>query len=259
MGNYHSAISNGDIGYSTFFKQKKSNKNRDELKLRIVTVKAIISIGFASFAMQLSSVVVSIISNNALKVYGGDYAIGAMTIINSIMVLFLMTAMGVTQGAAPIIGYNYGAKHFDRVKKILKLELVSVFMICTITFIVIQLFPGRLVRIFSSDPELVSKASNGIRILLLMLPVLSTQIVGASYFQAVGQPKKAILLGLSRQVLLLIPLLLILPRFFGLNGVWGANAMADLISSLIAMVALRTAFLQIDELDKRQIDSENHG
>ena len=203
--------------------------------------------------MQLSSVVVSIISNNALKTYGGDLAIGAMTIINAVMILFLMSAMGVTQGAAPIIGYHYGAKHFDRVKKILKLELETVFTICAITFIHVQVFPAMLSNIFTNDSNLIAMASKGMRLFLLMIPFLSAQIVGASYFQAIGKAKKAAFLGLSRQVLLLIPFLLILPNLFGLNGVWGASAVADFISSLIAIDSLKSAFNHLNKLE-----NENH-
>lgn len=172
-----------------------------------------------------------------------------MTIINSIMVLFLMSAMGVTQGAAPIIGFNYGAKQFSRVKKVLKLELATVTSICTVTFLLVQIFPVMLSSIFTSEPELITKASSGMRLFLLMLPLISTQIVGASYFQAIGEAKKATFLGLLRQVLLLIPLLLILPHFLGLNGVWGAGTLSDFISSLIAIVALKSAFKHLYKLE----------
>lgn len=242
------------------FLSKKSQIKikKEKLKLRLVTIKSILSIGFAPFAMQLSSVVVSIISNNALKTHGGDVAIGSMTIINSIMVLFLMSAMGVTQGAAPIIGYNYGAKRFDRVKKVLKLELVAVASICSLTFILVQAFPVMLASIFTSEPELIEKASSGMRLFLLALPLVSAQIVGANYFQAIGEAKKATFLGLLRQVLLLIPLLLILPYFFGLSGVWGAGTLSDLIASLIAIVSLKSAFNHLDILGKkyRPIETE---
>lgn len=231
----------------------------NKLKLHLVTIKSILSIGFAAFAMQLSSVVVSIISNNALKTYGGDVAIGAMTIINSVMVLFLMSAMGVTQGASPIIGFNFGAKRFDRVQQVLKLELVAVSSICTITFILVQAFPVILSSVFTSEPDLISKASTGMRLFLLMLPLISAQIVGASYFQAIGEARKATFLGLLRQVLLLIPLLLILPNFFGLNGVWGAGALSDLISSLIAIISLKLAFNTLKGLQNeyRSEEAEN--
>jgi putative MATE family efflux protein len=234
------------------FLSKNSNIKieKKKLKLHLATIKSILSIGFAAFAMQLSSVVVSIISNNALKMHGGDVAIGAMTIINSVMILFLMTAMGITQGAAPIIGFNYGAKRFDRVKKVLKLELTAVASICTMTFILVQAFPVMLSSIFTSEPELIEKASNGMRIFLLMLPLISAQVVGANYYQAIGEAKKAAFLGLLRQVILLIPLLLILPNFFGLNGVWGAGALSDLISSMVAIVSLKSAFNNLNKLDK---------
>lgn len=167
-----------------------------------------------------------------------------------------MSAMGVTQGAAPIIGFNYGAKLFDRVKKILKLELVSVFTICTTTFILVQVFPDMLSSIFTSESDLIATSSTGMRLLLLMLPLLSAQMVGASYFQAIGKAKKAAFLGLSRQVLLLIPLLLILPNFFGLYGVWGASALADLISSLIAIVSLKSAFSHLNKLENEYSSGE---
>ncbi|AFQ43907.1 MATE family efflux transporter [Desulfosporosinus meridiei] len=240
-----------------FISEKSPMKiEMSKLKLHLVTIKSILSIGFAPFIMQLSSVVVSIISNNALKTHGGDVAIGAMTIINSVMVLFLMSAMGVTQGAAPIIGFNYGAKHFDRVKQILKLELLAVSSIFTITFIVVQAFPVMLSSIFTNEPDLISKASSGMRLFLLMLPLLSAQIVGANYFQAIGEAKKASFLGLSRQVLFLIPLLLILPNFLGLNGVWGAGALSDLISSLIAIMALRSAFNHLNKLENEHRSEE---
>jgi putative MATE family efflux protein len=233
-----------------FLSEKSQIKiEMSRLKLHLLTIKSILSIGFAAFAMQLSSVVVSIISNNALKIYGGDVAIGAMTIINSVMVLFLMSAMGVTQGAAPIIGFNFGAKRFDRVKQVLKLELVAVSSICTITFILVQAFPVILSSIFTSEPDLILKASTGMRLFLLMLPLISAQIVGASYFQAIGEAKKAAFLGLLRQVFLLIPLLLVLPNFLGLNGVWGAGALSDLISSLIAIVSLKLAFNNLRKLE----------
>ena len=242
-----------------FLSKKSSIKIEiSQLKLRIVTIMSILSIGFAPFVMQLSSVVVSILSNNALKTYGGDMAIGAMTIINAVMVLFLMSAMGVTQGAAPIIGFNFGAKRFDRVKQLLKLELIAVGAICTTTFILVQMFPVMLSSIFTSDTGLISMASSGMRLLLLMLPLLSAQMVGASYFQAIGEAKKAAFLGLSRQVLLLIPLLLILPPIFGLNGVWGSSALADFISSLIAIISLKSAFNHLNKLE-HQYGSEEFG
>jgi len=139
------------------------------------------------------------------------------------------------------------------VQQVLKLELFTVSSICTITFILIQAFPVMLSSIFTSEPDLISKASTGMRLFLLMLPLISAQIVGASYFQAIGEAKKAAFLGLLRQVLLLIPLLLILPNFLGLNGVWGAGALSDLISSLIAIVSLKKAFNNLKKLENVEL------
>ncbi len=212
--------------------------HRVNLKLSLPIVKDIISIGIVPFFMQIAVFIVGIISNNALKTYGGDVAIGAMTIVNAVMVLFLMSAMGITQGAQPILGFNYGAQHYDRVKKTLKLELISVISICIFTFLMVQFFPAGLARIFSNDLELISAARYGMRIFLLMLPIIGVQIVGASYFQAIGAAKKAMLLGLLRQVATLVPMLLILPNFFGLTGVWAAGPASDFISCSVAIVFL---------------------
>jgi len=140
----------------------------------------------------------------------------------------------------------------------LKLELVAVSAICTITFILVQGFPVMLSSIFTNEADLISKASTGMRLFLLMLPLLSAQIVGANYFQAIGEAKKASFLGLSRQVLFLIPLLLILPNFLGLNGVWGAGALSDLISSLIAIIALKSTLNHLNKLENEYRSEEYH-
>lgn len=219
-------------------KKSKLKIQRKDLKFNLVAIKDILSVGFSPFVMQLAVVLVSIISNNSLREYGGDVAIGAMIVISSVMILFLMSAMGITQGAQPIIGYNYGAGQFDRVKKTLQLELISVSAICIFTFIMVQFFPTALVGIFSNDQDLIDVSSNGMRIFLMMLPLVGAQIVGASYFQAIGEAKKATFLGLLRQVLMLIPMLLVLPNFFGLTGVWAAVPVSDFVSCTIAILLL---------------------
>lgn len=223
------------------------------LKLNFTSIKDILSIGLSPFIMQLAVVLVSTISNNTLRAYGGDLAIGAMTVINSVMILFLMSAMGITQGAQPIIGYNYGAENYIRVKQTVKLELISISVICIFTFVMVQLNSVGLARIFSNDLKLVKMASNGMRIYLFMLPMITAQIVGASYFQAVGQAKKAITLGLLRQVFLLIPLLLILPIFFGVNGVWAAGPVADFVSCSIAILFIKNEFKKLEKQKKKVV------
>ncbi|SNT11143.1 putative efflux protein, MATE family [Anaerovirgula multivorans] len=226
-------------------KKSKLKIQKKDLNFNFTAIKDILSIGFSPFIMQLAAVLVSIILNNSLREYGGDVAIGAMTVINSVMVLFLMSAMGITQGAQPIIGYNYGAGKFGRVKKTLQLELISISAICILTFIMVQFFPDSLARIFSNDQDLIGVSSNGMRIFLMMLPLVGAQIVGASYFQAIGEAKKATILGLLRQVLLLIPMLLILPNFFGLTGVWAAGPVSDFVSCTIAILVLAREMKQL--------------
>ncbi|MCJ7691565.1 MAG: MATE family efflux transporter, partial [Clostridiaceae bacterium] len=195
----------------------------------------------------LAASLVTIISNKSLVKYGGDVSLGAMGAIMSIAMLVLMPIFGINQGSQPIIGYNYGAKRYDRVKHALKLAIIAATTITTTGFIIIQLFPEQLINIFSNDPVLIAVGARGIRIYLFMLPVIGFQIVSSNYFQAVGKAKISIFLGLSRQVIILIPLLFILPRFFGLNGVWASAPSSDVISSILTAVFL---FVEIRHLNK---------
>ncbi|MEC0171428.1 MATE family efflux transporter [Paenibacillus graminis] len=228
------------------------------LKLSLPIVKDILSIGLSPFFMQIAAFIVGIISNNALKTYGGDVAIGAMTVVNAVMILFLMSAMGITQGAQPILGFNYGAQQYDRVKKTLKLELALVTAICVFTFLMVQFFPTGLARILSNDLELINAASHGMKLFLLMLPIIGAQIVGASYFQAVGAAKKATFLGLLRQVITLIPMLIILPNFFGLTGVWAAAPTSDFISCSVAIVFVAREIKRLGKAEQHQAEVIEH-
>ncbi|KAJ51076.1 putative MATE family efflux protein [Clostridium tetanomorphum] len=235
-----------------FFSGKSSLKIRKEnLHLNINTVKTIFSIGMSPFFMQLAASVVTTLYNNNLIKYGGDLAVGAMGIINSIIMLFFMPMFGINQGAQPIIGYNYGAHQYDRVKKTLKLAVTAGIAIATIGFIVIQCFPEFLISIFNKkDAELIKIGSHGIRIDMIAMPIIGFQIISSNYFQAIGKAKIAIFLSLSRQVILLIPMLIIFPPIFKLDGVWMAGPIADVLSATIT-----AAFLYKDMklLDKQEI------
>ena len=217
------------------------------LRLDAKVVKNIFAIGMSPFSMQIAASIVTIISNKSLVKYGGDVSLGAMGAIMSIAMLVLMPVFGINQGCQPIIGYNYGAKRYDRVKHALKLAIIAATTITTTGFIIIQLFPEQLISIFSNDPALIEVGSRGIKIYLFMLPVIGFQIVSSNYFQAIGKAKISIFLGLSRQVILLIPLLLILPIFFELNGVWASAPSSDIISSILTAVFL---FVEIRHLNK---------
>ncbi len=234
-----------------YFLRKKSHLRIQtrNLKLKLAVVREIMTIGSAPFMMQMAASVIGIILNNSLVRYGGDLAISAMGIVNSVAMFFLMPLFGINQGAQPIIGYNYGAEKFDRVKKTLKLAVGVATLVVLFGFTMMRLFPEKLVSLFSKqDQELISLSSRAMQIYLMMLPIIGFQIVSANYFQAVGKPQQAMILSLSRQVLLLIPALLILPRFFGLNGVFYAGPVADFGSSVITGIWL---FFELKHLDRK--------
>jgi len=220
---------------------------KKNLKLDMTIIISILSIGLSPFLMQVAASLVSVVTNNALKASGGDMAIGAMTVINAIVLFFMMPIFGINQGTQPIIGYNYGAKQYGRVKQALKLAILAGTTISTFGFIMTQFLTVPLIKIFNSDPELLAIATKGMRIFLFMLPVIGFQIISANYFQAVGKAPKAIFLSMLRQVIVLIPLLLILPNFFGLTGVWFAGPIADLTASLMTAIFLFREMKHLDE------------
>jgi Na+-driven multidrug efflux pump len=192
------------------------------------------ALGLAPFAMQFASSIVMAIMNQSLGTYGGDIAISGMGIVMGLMMLIMMPIFGINQGAQPIIGYNYGAQQFDRVKATLKYAGLAATLLATTWFVVIRLFPIQLVSIFGNqNAELIAFGSHALLVVFTCLPIIAFQVVGAGYFQAVGRPKQSLILGMSRQVLILIPALLILPRFFQLDGVLMAGPVADLAASII--------------------------
>ena len=166
-------------------------------------------------------------------------AIGAYGIVNSVAFMFLMVVLGVTQGMQPIVGYNYGAKRMDRVLKCLKLSLVLGGLVTTVGFMASEFIPGLLASAFTTDRKLIDLSVIGFRILMAMSPVIGLQVVAASFFQSVGFAKKAIFLSLTRQLIFLIPGLLIFPLFMGLNGVWFACPVADFSAFVITMIMLK--------------------
>lgn len=206
---------------------------KENLKLNKESILSIFAIGIGPFSMQIANCAVQIVSNNSLQTYGGDLAVGAMTIVNSLSLIFVMPLFGLNQGLQPIIGYNYGAKNLDRVRKTVKYGITIATIIEVCGFIVIQGFAEKLVLIFNGDPELIKLAAFGMRTFLFMLPLVGAQIIITNYFQSIGQVKISMFLSLLRQVIVLIPCLIIIPMFKGLSGVWMAGPTADLISVII--------------------------
>lgn len=233
-----------------------NGKSLLKLRLRNFVIKKeilfkIIAIGSPPFVMQLAASALNAILNNQLQRYGGDLAIAAMGIIFSVVMLILMPVFGLNQGAQPLIGYNFGAHRYDRVKRTLQLAVAAATAIALVGFAVTRLFPSFLIRLFNRDSqELLAIGVPAIRIFLIMLPIIGFQVVSANYFQAVGKPKPAMILALSRQVLLLIPAILILPRFLGLRGIWLAGPVADVGSSILTGTWL---FFEIRQLNRQPL------
>ena len=218
------------------------------LVLQFELIKNIISIGIAPCIMQIASSIISATANNALRTYGGDLAIGAAAIINSIAAFILMPIFGINQGAQPIIGFNYGARQYARAKKTWQLAALTATVICIFGFLATQLFPELLIRTFTPNPELIVLGKDGLHKLLIMMPIIGFQVVSANYFQAVGKAYKAMILSMLRQVIILIPLLSILPNFWQINGVWFAFPIADAVASVITSIFIFREMRHLSEL-----------
>lgn len=223
--------------------------NRSVVKLRNKHIRVdweimteIISIGMAPFSMQIASSFVQGLLNKKLIAFGGDLAAGAMGIINSVLTLFIMAIVAINMASQPIIGFNFGAKSVQRIKESLRISLIAASIIALVAFVVIETFPGAIVKLFNNDSQILYDISvNGIRLVILALPIVGFQVVASNFFQSVGKAKIAIFTTLFRQVILLIPLLFIFPNFWGINGIWLAFPVADAIS------ALAVSFLLIRE------------
>ena len=201
-------------------------------------VKDSIVIGLAPFLMNFVACFVVILINMRLKTYGGDLAIGAYGIVNRISFVFIMIVSGLTQGMQPIAGYNYGARQMSRVYEVLKKTLLYATVVLTAGFLIGELCPGLVVAIFTDDPELMEKSIKGMRLVVGMFPLVSLSMVIGNFFQSIGQPKQAIFLSLSRQVVFLIPSLWILPMFFDIAGVWVSFMVSDFLASAVAIILL---------------------
>ncbi len=215
------------------------------LKLKKDIVWYIITIGFAPFSMQIASSAVFGVFNIQLIKYGNDFAIGAMGVIISVTMLLVMTSIAITMAMQPIIGFNYGAKIFKRVKQTLSISLVAATVISTISFIVVMVFAAEIIEIFNNDSEeLLSIGTTGLRLFLMSLPVVGFQIIMINYYQSIGRAGIAAFLSLLRQVIVLIPLLFIIPVYLGLQGVWISAPIADVVSAIIV------CFFMIKEIKK---------
>jgi putative MATE family efflux protein len=213
-----------------------SNKNeilhlkRGIFKLKKQLVTNIIAIGISPFLMNVTSCVIVIFMNNQFVHYGGDMAVGAYSIANSVVMMFFMFVMGVCQGMQPIVGYNYGAEKYDRMLRCLFLAIGCATAILLVGWGLSMLFPRQIARIFTTDATLIDLAARGIRLDMLVFFVVGSQATITHFFQSIGKVKVSIFLSLSRQLFLLLPMAYVFPLFWELDGVWYSMPASDFLS-----------------------------
>ena len=226
--------------------------NRNELihfrsgiyRLRKRIVSNIISIGMAPFLMNTAACLITILINRSFKEYGGDLMIGAYGIINRMAFFFVMIVMGLNQGMQPIAGYNYGARQYDRVLRVLRLSIYGATAVSLLAFVLGECTPRMVVSLFTTDEELIALSVQGMRLTFILFPLIGYQMVATNFFQSLGMAPKAIFLSLSRQLLFLMPALLLLPHLFNWMGweaswgVWCAMPFSDLLSMIVTTILL---------------------
>ncbi len=219
------------------------------LKLDASILKEIFTVGLASFSRQVAGSAVAIIVNNSLVFYGGDMAISIFGIINRVIMFLFMPMFGVVQGVQPIAGFNYGAHKYGRVREVIKIAVIVTVIYASISVTIAQLFPSAIFSIFTSDSDFISQGVPALRLVLMMLPIVGIQIVGASLFQALGKAAPSLFLSMLRQVLFLVPLLLFLPRIgnLGLTGIWLSYPLADFLSTAVTALLLTRELASMKE------------
>ena len=241
--------------------QIKLFSNQDEIlhfqrgiyKLKGAIVKNIASIGMSPFAMNVCACVVVIFINAGLSRYGGDLAVGAYGIASKVSFIFVMVTIGLNQGMLPIAGYNYGAQRFDRLMRVLKLAMVTATIITSVGFVIAEFFPYQCARLFTTDRTLIDLAIEGIRIHMLAFPIVGCQMVITNFFQCIGKAKISIFLSLSRQMLFLLPLLVVLPPVMKVDGVWTAMPISDTVAAVVAFIMMAKYMRKF----KRQMQAGN--
>lgn len=237
-----------------FFSDRKSSirLQRGIFGLKKQIVMDSLSIGMAPFLMNAAASVIVIVINRSLIKYGGDLAVGAYGIINRVAALFAMVVFGLNQGMQPIAGYNFGARQYRRVTSVLKMTIALATIVMTIGFLTAELFPYAVSSLFTRDQGLSDIVVPGLRIVMISAPIAGFQMVTSNFFQSIGLARKAIYLSLTRQIIFLLPCLLILPTLFGVNGVWYSMPAADILSATNAAVLLGMQFRKFNKI----IDSE---
>jgi putative MATE family efflux protein len=224
-----------------------------EMPLKSKVVFRILSIGFAPCVMSIAMSLIQVFMNNSLIKYGGDIAVAAMGIAFSLLIICFMPLQGIGQGSQPIIGYNFGAKKYDRLMQCYKIALICGSIFLTAGWIVVHLVPHLLIRIFTKEEgELMELGIYALKTVTIMFPVIGVQILTTTYFQAVGKPVQSTIIGMSRQLLFYLPMLIILPRFFGLKGVFWSLPASDVLSVTFCSFFMASEWEKLKKLDTEQ-------
>jgi len=210
--------------------------NRKYLKADLPIIREIGALGSVTFARQGTISLLSIVLNNSLFVYGGEIGLSIYGIISRLLMFANFPVLGITQGFVPIVGYNFGANLMDRVKKLIRLSMISATLISLGIFSVIMIFTPHIVAVFTNDSELIQRTTPALRAVFLATPLLAVNLLGSAYFQAIGMARPAFILSLSKQGFLLIPLIFLLPLKFGIYGIWYSFPIADLGAAIITAV-----------------------
>lgn len=226
---------------------------RDTFKLNRRIVYGTFAIGISPFLMNLCACFVTVFFNWSLAHYGGDLEIAAYGITNRLAFLFVMIIMGLNQGMQPIAGYNYGAHNYDRLRQVLLKAIFAATCIVSFGFLLSLLIPYQCARAFTSDPHLIESSVKAIRIVFLVFPIIGFQMVTTNFFQCIGQVKTSIFLSLTRQLLFIIPLLAILPKHFGIDGIWYTHPASDVLATFVAAFFLFRTLKTFKANQKRTI------
>jgi len=221
-------------------------KGKSDLKLKIKNlllnikiITEIVSIGVSSFVRQVSSCLLMIILNNLLKKYGGTEGITIFGMINRLMTFSLMPLFGLAQGQQPIVGYNYGARHYQRVISTMKKTILIGTIMCGVGAVIMGLFPESLLGLFSSDPNLINEGTTALRIFIICFVLIGFQVVGTTMFLSIGKAVEALILAMSRQLIVLIPVVILTSSIFGMFGIWIAFPISDGVAFLITLILYR--------------------
>jgi len=224
----------------SYFLRRKSfiPLKKNYLRLKYPILKEMTGVGFASFVRHVSMSFLIVLVNNSLRIYNGEIAIAVYSVVNKVIGFVTLPLLGVVKGVQPIIGYNYGAKNIKRVKRSLKISILTAAVYGLFFTTIFLIFPESVIRLFSSDTELISSAAFPLRMIVLLFPVVGPQVIGAGFFQSIGKAAPSIFLSMTRQIIYLIPLILLLPLLWGINGLWIAFPIAEFLAIITTVILL---------------------